>query len=297
MSYARVPIPLTQKSTELSGKLTSQISAESMSLSGPLTADLNYIRPNATIPPEVFYSGGSQPQTYNDAYAFMPANIQDGRKAPDNYQIHNHGFQLVTIPTRNKVFDDDKIIKNVYYREVMDIVRNETGAKDVFVFDHTARLGKTNSRRKPAHHVHNDYTESTALSRAEERVGVDLFAQMKGRRMIQINVWRPLVDIVHRSPLAFCDATTIAPRDLIPAQIHFPDTDHVGEIYSLRKNLDQNWFYFSEMTHDEVVLIKGYDSLTEGVARFTPHTAFEYTDQDPAIQPRHSIETRTFAFY
>ena len=51
------------------------------------------------------------------------------------------------------------------------------------------------------------------------------------------------------------------------------------------------------MTKDEVVLIKGYDSLTEGVARFTPHTAFEYPDQDPAVPARKSIETRTFAFY
>ena len=120
---------------------------------------------------------------------------------------------------------------------------------------------------------------------------------MKGRRMIQINVWRPLVDVVKRSPLAFCDASTIKRKDLIPAQIHFPDTDHIGEIYALRKAPLQRWYYFSEMKHDEVVLIKGYDSLNDGTARFTPHTAFEYPNQDPNIGPRKSIETRTFAFY
>ena len=103
--------------------------------------------------------------------------------------------------------------------------------------------------------------------------------------------------IVHRSPLAFCDATTIDKQDFIPTNIHFPDTDHVGEIYALRKSAGQRWSYFSQMVHDEVVLIKGYDSLTEGVARFTPHTAFEYPDQDLAVPPRKSIETRTFAFY
>ena len=106
-----------------------------------------------------------------------------------------------------------------------------------------------------------------------------------------------LVDVVQRSPLAFCDASTIKREDLIPAQIHFPDTDHIGEIYALRKAPLQRWFYFSEMTHNEVVLIKGYDSSEDGVARFTPHTAFEYPDQDSNIGPRKSIETRTFAFY
>ena len=45
---------------------------------------------------------------------------------------------------------------------------------------------------------------------------------------------------------------------------------------------------------DEVVLNKGYDSLMDGTARFTPHTAFEYPDHDPncppakASKPAHS---------
>ena len=276
---------------------SSDILTPDMQVAGDVTADLNYIKPDTTVTPEVVYSGGDAPQSYNEAYAFMAARISDGREISETFKIHEQGFQLVNAPTKTKEFDNSDVVEGEYYDEVKAIVRNITGAKDVFVFDHTVRLGKKNSRRKPAHHVHNDYTERTAHSRAEERVGKALFEQMKGRRMIQINVWRPLVDRVQRSPLAFCDATTIEPKDLIPTNIHFPDTDHVGEIYALRKNPNQRWSYFSEMTHDEVVLIKGYDSLTDGPARFTPHTAFEYTDQDPRVGPRKSIETRTFAFY
>ena len=177
------------------------------------------------------------------------------------------------------------------------IIKEATGVKDVFVFDHTVRRGSADSSRKPAHHVHNDYTEKTAQSRAQERIGVEQFAKLKGRRMIQINVWRPLVDIVKRSPLAFCNAATVNQKDLLLSKIHFPDTDHVGEIYALRKAAEQKWVYFSEMNHDEVVLIKGFDSVKDGVARFTPHTAFEYPDQDPNVGARASIEVRTFAFY
>ena len=274
-----------------------QSPARTMQISGTVTADLNYIKPDATLRPEVVYSGGDAPQKYNEAYAFMPATIHDGRARSQDFKIHKQGFQLVNTPTSATEFDDIKTVEGTYYDEVKAIVRNITGAKDVFVFDHTVRLGKNNSRRKPAHHVHNDYTERTAISRARERIGDELFAKMQNRRMIQINVWRPLVDIVHRSPLAFCDATTIDNKDFIATDIHFPDTDHVGEIYALRKNPDQRWSYFSEMTHDEVVLIKGYDSLKDGTSRFTPHTAFEYSDQDPHVGPRKSIETRTFAFY
>lgn len=268
-----------------------------MQITGPITADLNYIKPDADVAPEVFYSGGAAPQKYNEAYAYMSANIKDGRPSQHDFKIHKQGFQLVNFPTKISDFENEALVEGAYYDEVKEVVKKITGADDVYVFDHTIRLGKAKSKRKPAHHVHNDYTIRTAHSRAEERVGKDLFASLAGRRMIQINVWRPLVDIVHRSPLAFCDATTIHKQDLIQTNIHFPDTDHVGEIYALRKATGQSWSYFSEMTHDEVVLIKGYDSLTEGVARFTPHTAFEYPDQDPNIPPRKSIETRTFAFY
>ena len=276
---------------------TSEILTPNMQVSGDLTAELNYIKPDATIAPEVVYSGGDAPQSYNEAYAFMDAPIYDGRSKSETFEIHKQGFQLVNSPTKASGFDDQKTVEGAYYDEVKAIVRNTTGAKEVFVFDHIVRLGEKNSRRKPAHHVHNDYSERTAHIRAEERIGAERFAELKGRRMIQINVWRPLIDRVQRSPLAFCDATTIEPEDLIPTRILFPDTGHLGEIYALRKNPNQRWSYFSEMTKDEVVLIKGYDSLTDGTARFTPHTAFEYKDQDPRIGPRKSIETRTFAFY
>lgn len=277
-------------------KLTSPDNAAAR-ITGPIETELNYIRPDAENLPEVFYSGGSSPQTYSDAYAFMTATIADCRETSDQFKIHTNGFELALVPTTHHDFDDDEAISGTYYDEVSKIVHDVTGAKEVFVFDHTVRRGDHDSTRKPAHHVHNDYTEKTALVRAEEMMGKAAFAKMAGRRMIQINVWRPLVDVVKRSPLTFCDASSIDRADLIPTRIHFPDTDRVGEIFALRKQAGQRWSYFSEMTHEEVVLIKGYDSETSGTARFTPHTAFEYPDQDPGVPARASIETRTFAFY
>ena len=268
-----------------------------MQVSGDVTAKLNYIKPDSVLRPEVVYSGGDAPQSYNEAYAFMDAPIFDARPNSKDFDIHTQGFQLITSPTKFRNFDIQDSVEGTYYDEVKAIIRKTTGAKEVFVFDHIIRFGKKNSRRKPAHHVHNDYSERTAHIRAEERIGTARFAALKHRRMIQINIWRPLVERVQRSPLAFCDATTIKPKDLIPTHIRFPDTGHVGEIYGLRKAPGQRWSYFSEMTHNEAVLIKGYDSLTDGTARFTPHTAFEYPDQDPNVPPRKSIETRTFAFY
>ncbi len=47
------------------------------------------------------------------------------------------------------------------------------------------------------------------------------------------------------------------------------------------------------MRADEVLLIKGWDSIDDGRARFTPHGAFELPDTPRDAAPRESIEVRT----
>ena len=73
----------------------------------------------------------------------------------------------------------------------------------------------------------------------------------------------------------------------------FPD--RVGEIYHLAHHPGQRWYYSPSMTRDEVLLIKGWDSLEDGRARFTPHGAFDLPDGPPYAAPRESIEVRTLA--
>ena len=48
------------------------------------------------------------------------------------------------------------------------------------------------------------------------------------------------------------------------------------------------------MSRDEVFLIKGWDSLNDGRAQFTPHTAFALPTQTDDTPPRESIEVRNF---
>ena len=47
------------------------------------------------------------------------------------------------------------------------------------------------------------------------------------------------------------------------------------------------------MSRDEVLLIKGWDSLDDGRARFTPHGAFNLPDTPASAPARESIEVRT----
>ena len=71
----------------------------------------------------------------------------------------------------------------------------------------------------------------------------------------------------------------------------------VGEIYNATFSPKHRWYYFPKMARDEAALIKGYDSATDGRARFTLHTAFDDPTTPDDAAPRQSIEIRSFAFF
>jgi hypothetical protein len=73
--------------------------------------------------------------------------------------------------------------------------------------------------------------------------------------------------------------------------------DRIGELQLALYNPQHRWYWYPAMTMDEAVLIKTYDSATDGRIRFTIHSAF--TDPGAAVDspPRESMETRCFAFF
>ncbi len=56
-----------------------------------------------------------------------------------------------------------------------------------------------------------------------------------------VQAWQPLKGPVSDSPLALCDAATVAPEDLIPATLHFPD--RVGQTYVAAYNPNQRYAF------------------------------------------------------
>ena len=95
--------------------------------------------------------------------------------------------------------------------------------------------------------------------------------------------------------LPICDAQSLGPGDLVATDLVY--SDRVGEVYGAAYDARQRWHYFPDMERSEVILIKGYDSETDGRARFAPHTAFDDPTSPPDAAPRESIEIRTFAFF
>ena len=263
---------------------------------------LHFIKNESVNVPMINYSGHDESQEYSDDYIFKATNVIDARSLPDDYSfsLDKEAFQLVGFNPTEVDFLDPEIVKSTYYSDVEALVKKETGATDVFVFDHTVRRGIKDSNRHPAYHVHNDYTFETGESRAISVLGEDIVARFAGKRMIQINVWRSIDGVVEKDPLALMDATTLDINDLVRTKISFNDMKttekHQGEIFALKQNQNQKWYYYPEMNAEEAILIKGVDT-DASKACFAMHTAFPLSSQNESTKPRQSIETRTYAFF
>ena len=264
-------------------------------------AALTFIRPYPGEKPRFLSAAlaGDAQQFFFDTERKLVC-IEDVRAWPRAPRLDREGFALVHHPTDVENLADDRAVDDRYLDEIERLLAKTLGAEQVVVFDVTRRSdapqGASNrdGRRRPAGRIHVDYTEASGPKRAADVLGHDHVRALlaAGQRIVQVNVWRPMVGPVQRSPLALADAQTVAPSDLVATDQVFPD--RVGEIYHLSAGDGQRFGYVPEMSRDEVILIKGWDSKTDGRARFTPHSAFELPDQSSA-PPRHSIEVRTFA--
>jgi len=226
--------------------------------------------------------------------------IKDVRNLYISSSIHKEGFQLVPFSPKVNNFYDDEEVKRVYYPQIEALIHLFIpGATRINIFDHTVRNSSRDSQgengapiRPIATDAHNDYTANSGLNRIRQLFPDEAEGLLKKRFMI-INVWRGIRK-VESYPLAFVDSTTTFPEDFLILKRIEPD--RVGEIQLVRYNPKHQWCYFSKMDVNEAVLFKTFDSLTEGVTRFTIHSAVDLTDDRNNIPTRESIEVRSIVF-
>jgi hypothetical protein len=221
------------------------------------------------------------------------------RAIADTLSLDREGFALERHASAVADLYDDNAVRHRYGPEIEALLRRRFAADRVVVFDATRRsddgkgAANPDGLRGPARQVHVDYTVKSGPQRVRDILGESEAARLtaSGARIVQVNVWRPIRGPVRRSPLALADASSVRPESLIATDQVFPD--RVGEIYYLAHDPAQRWYYAPDMTPDEVLLIKGWDSLDDGRARFTPHSAFALPHGEDTAPPRESIEVRT----
>jgi hypothetical protein len=225
--------------------------------------------------------------------------IRNGRPHAGNFALDENGFRFVRHDTRVVDFFNEDEVRGVYYPEMEALVKAQSGATRVEVFDHTLRTADDDLRekrriREVVRRVHNDYTEWSGPQRVRDLLPKESDALLR-RRFAIVQVWRPIRLPVETFPLAICDARTLSHDDLIVSERRYPD--RIGQTYAIKYNPQHRWYWFPRMRRDEALVFKVYDSLNDGRARWTAHTAFDDPTAPPNARPRESIEIRTLAFF
>jgi hypothetical protein len=277
--------------------------------SGPeptIVAGLSYLKPTTERPYSYAYEPPSGVPWENCEYELRWMPIADARSARDDLSIDREGFELRDSPTAVKDFFDEEAVRTIYYAEAAELALAVTGAGQAHVFDHLVRrreqdrgaltFGRRGTTKVAAANgrIHNDYTEASGL----KRLGLvleDVERAARVGRYAIVNVWRSIKGRVLDTPLALCDARTVSARDLVTSEVRYPR--RTGEIYLLTHASRHRWSYFSEMDRDEALVFKQYDSQVSGVARFTPHAAFDHPAMPRDAPLRESIELRCLVVY
>ncbi|KAL8647457.1 MAG: hypothetical protein Q9226_006417 [Calogaya cf. arnoldii] len=245
---------------------------------GPLTTTLNFYSP----PPD-----GSKPFNYVEApppgspqrnYTDAPQSvtINDIRSREEDFELDKHGFapvRGVESKVESEGFEDDEIIKRVFYPEVEELL-----------------LKRLEGREMPVNRVHIDQTASSAAQRVRFHLPAAEAEEALKERYRIINVWRPLNPLIRAHPLAVADSTSVDDEAMVGIEHRYPD--RTGETAAVKWEREQRWWYWSGLGRDERLLLQCFDS--QDGAR-VPHSAFVDPRSEEGVG-RESIEVRALVF-
>ena len=221
--------------------------------------------------------------------------------------LDSHGFQLVKDPLDLDLMDTE-VVQSAFYARCREILQRTTGCYTVVGGGHEYRTGFGNETGprgvKPtpngsagnyATGIHADMC--AAGERGMSRLVPD------GRHFESINVWRSTKpgETIQVMPLTVCDMRSVNPVDIV-----FVDGVNTGDVRQFKKVVSQNvifnpnqrWYYFPDMTDDEVLLIRQYDTRQEELnLRTVFHTAVNDPNVGADAPMRSTIEVRMQCVY
>jgi hypothetical protein len=239
--------------------------------------------------------------------------VCDIRGLTNQISLDHNGFQLIgyrglTIEALSRTeFDETDLSARAgdYYADMAELIKSQSGARDVVPLRNGLFLRRHKKKQREGERLastfaHIDFSSQSArdfvlVAMAWEGIHeIDPYS-----RLVVIQSWHVLTPPPQDYPLVLCDTTSVDKGDLFFID-YIPPTGRLDirtESYAVAYNPAHRWYYFSEMTPDEVILFKGFDSLAGACAGAPPHTSFRNADAPTAVLPRSSIEARFLCFF
>jgi hypothetical protein len=272
-----------------------------------VTTVLKYLAPESRNPRRFTAPGNS---VNTGTYREYPVPVRDGRPVRDQFTLDRNGFALFDHTSAVSDFTDKAEVDRVYPGETTEFLKSRTGADRVVLLSWILRRSAdpaANASQPQAASVHCDFSVTGAVPRAEKAYAEHFPGGPGYRRALITSLWRVFTPPPQDWPLGVCDFTSVGPAEGLDNRLYFvseipedvfaempPDAPGTSG-FEFRHSPAHQWWYFPDMTRDEVLLIKLNDSDQSRAWR-VPHSAF-FDPGAGATQPRHSIEYRTIAYF
>lgn len=229
--------------------------------------------------------------------------ITDARLLADKPKLDVEGFELFHMPSAIADWRDAAQVEAVHPDEIRSFIKRVTGA-DAVVTSGPAILrwsersdeAGTRDNSNAARLIHSDVSFAAGEEFTRQS---NPYPERRIARSAHHNIWRAFSGAPVDVPLAVCNAASVSDDDIIEATASF---DRDGQVLwsfvamNFRYSRDHRWMFFSDMTPEEVLVFKRFDT-DPSKARYVPHTAFS----DPCVgreaSPRASVEMRTISYW
>src|SRR6516164_7084313 len=224
--------------------------------------------------------------------------------------LDREGFVLVHHASAVTDFDlvqEDPEVDQRYIDEMAALLAQVTGAARTFMLGGgKKRYGESATDKlallfnaKPARYPHADNTDVSAQSQMQMIAAfVEDLDPGSYSRWALYNMWRAVTAPPQDFPLAVCDARTVSPADEVTVTAVTKERigdivhDTTGYLFSSA----HAWYYYRDMTRDEVLVFKAHDSDPQR-SRRVPHTAFTDPTCPQGVPTRASVEMRGLALF
>lgn len=283
---------------------------------------LNYYQDSAQPPPDSTNSDLSEHEIRKARRGEDSPNII--RKAVRIRNIQGHesqftlteqGFTIGHLASRMQDWRDEAELKRVYFAEVSELLKRETGAKHVFSYEHHIRTGDLEEALEvessgavdingPVRRVHIGESPASAINEYNYYLKPNDPGNehLKDRPFGIYNVWKPLKTI-RKDPLCLCDARTIKDEDLHGTKVTVPNVNEI-ENFSVRPPRDEgahSFVYVRDQRPEQALVFRIYDGRIDGVVHGKrSHGVAHSSFVDPGTEkdsPRESVEVRSFCTF
>lgn len=265
-----------------------------------IQATMNYCRP---------ISGHAVQDVLNPELTYIPleaheVRISDARPIRAETGLDSYGFTLLDHRSGVSHMRDTAALEKPYYDEQIDLISKICGAdvvlplSGVYVrFSPKMAIPGANETNLPAGYVHMDYTEvglRSAAKLALEKAGLP---PKDYRRIVLYQTWRAVSEPPQDFAFALTDGRSPKPGHVVVLDNIIGPREIPGNVTETQLAIaseQDDWYYFSDMREDELLLWKGYDT-ERGNRLNVLHSGFQ--TGLPHAQPRESIEARILAFW